>query len=26
VIPQAHNRLHCFRGLLSWLLDQEAAA
>jgi ornithine carbamoyltransferase len=22
VIPQAHNRLHSFRGLLSWLLDQ----
>jgi ornithine carbamoyltransferase len=21
-IPQAHNRLHTFRGLLSWLLDQ----
>jgi ornithine carbamoyltransferase len=20
-IPQAHNRLHSFRGLLSWLLD-----
>jgi ornithine carbamoyltransferase len=22
VIPQAHNRLHAFRGLLWWLLDQ----
>jgi ornithine carbamoyltransferase len=21
-IPQAHNRLHAFRGLLSWLVDQ----
>jgi ornithine carbamoyltransferase len=24
-IPQAHNRLHSFRGLLSWLLDPPPA-
>jgi ornithine carbamoyltransferase len=23
VIPQAHNRMHAFRALLSWLVDQE---
>lgn len=26
VIPQAHNRLHAFRGLLWWLLDQQSEA
>ncbi|MGH9214429.1 MAG: ornithine carbamoyltransferase [Acidimicrobiales bacterium] len=25
-IPQAHNRLHSFRGLLSWLVDQAGSA
>lgn len=25
VIPQAHNRLHAFRGLLWWLLEQASA-
>jgi ornithine carbamoyltransferase len=24
VIVQAHNRLHSFRGLLAWLLDEAA--
>ena len=24
VIPQAHNRVHAFRGLLRWLLDESA--
>jgi ornithine carbamoyltransferase len=26
VIPQAHNRLHSFRGLLGWLLDRAGEA
>jgi ornithine carbamoyltransferase len=24
VIPQAHNRVHAFRGLLRWLLEGES--